>query len=415
MGLSWSKRHRHEHQPQPQQQHPQPPPTPSANPPSTLTLPPPTPSPPQPPSPPRGYNLPPQPPSYAFAANAPHSTAQPPAQNPYPALPPYTPPRPPAPPPPPLPPPYNYSYNFSGYYSRPVNMMGHYNYRPYYVPQISGWGPSTAPLPPAAPAQLAPYVDHQSAKKIKNDVNVHKDTIKLQLDDLNPDCHLVTFTFDALVDGRITILYFAKEGENCRFTPVYPEIVPVKIPFQKGLGQKFCQPSGTGVDLGFFDTDDLSKPAPGDDIYPLVILAESCLESTPMDGGLKEEVLNASAHAPHAQITEAVLEKKGDGNFQVKVIKQILSIDGARYELREIFGISDSDESAISDVESGKECIICLTEAKNTAVLPCRHMCLCSDCAKELRLQSNKCPVCRQPIKELLEIKVDEGSNSTHI
>lgn len=170
---------------------------------------------------------------------------------------------------------------------------------------------------------------------------------------------------------RITIFYFAKEGENCKFSPVYPEIVPVKIPFQKGLGQKFCQPSGTGVDLGFFDTDDLSKPVPGEDIYPLVIVAESCLASTPVDEGSKEEVLNAS---PHAQITQAVLQKKGDGSFQVKVIKQILAIDGSRYELREIFGISDSDEAAISDVDSGKECIICLTEDKNTAVLPCRHM-----------------------------------------
>lgn len=33
-------------------------------------------------------------------------------------------------------------------------------------------------------------------------MNVHKDTIKLQSDELNQDCHLVTFTFDALVDGR---------------------------------------------------------------------------------------------------------------------------------------------------------------------------------------------------------------------
>lgn len=81
-------------------------------------------------------------------------------------------------------------------------MMGHYNYRPYYAPQISGWGPSVAPLPQQPTVQPAPYVDHQSAKKIKNDVNVHKDTIRLQLDELNPDCHLVTFTFDALVDGR---------------------------------------------------------------------------------------------------------------------------------------------------------------------------------------------------------------------
>ncbi|KAG8363786.1 hypothetical protein BUALT_Bualt19G0058600 [Buddleja alternifolia] len=310
--------------------------------------------------------------------NAPYSTPHPP------------PPQHPYPPPPPLPPYNHYTYNSSNYYS---------NYRPYYPPQITGWGPPAAPRPPTPPLQPVPYVDHQTAKKVKNDVNVHKDTIRLQLDDLYPDCHLVSFTFDALVDGSITIFYFAKEADNCSFTPLYPEIVPVKVPFQKGLGQQFHQPSGTGVDLGFFDIDDLSKPIPGEDVYPLIISAESA-----MNDCSNEELLNTS---PHAQISQAVLEKKDGGNFQVKVIKQILWTDGARYELRDIFGISDSDEASISDLESGKECVICMTEVKNTAVLPCRHMCMCSECAKELRLQSNKCPVCRQPIEELLEIKLD--------
>lgn len=47
-----------------------------------------------------------------------------------------------------------------------------------------------------------PYVEHKAAKKIKNDVNVHKHTIKLTVDDQGSDSHLVSFTFDALVDGR---------------------------------------------------------------------------------------------------------------------------------------------------------------------------------------------------------------------
>lgn len=264
--------------------------------------------------------------------------------------------------------------------------------------------PPPAPLPLLAPA---PYVDHQSAKKIKNDVNVHKDTIRLEVDEVNRDCHLVSFTFDAMVDGSITILYFAKEGDNHAFNPVYPDIhVPVKIPFQKGLGQKFCQPSGSGIDFGFFEIDDLSRPA-GGDVFPLVISAESNLSSTVMDEDSNNEILNTSAHA---QITQAVIEKNNEDHFQVKVIKQILWVDGVRYELREIYGISDSNE-IIDDKDSGKECVICMTEPKDTAVLPCRHMCMCSECAKELRLQSNKCPICRQPIEELLEIKVDEASS----
>ena len=51
--------------------------------------------------------------------------------------------------------------------------------------------------------------------------------------------------------------------------------MPAKIPFKKGLGQKFRQPSGTGIDLGFYELDSLSKPSPGEDIFPLVISAET--------------------------------------------------------------------------------------------------------------------------------------------
>ncbi|KAI3790704.1 hypothetical protein L2E82_03947 [Cichorium intybus] len=106
------------------------------------------------------------------------------------------------------------------------------------------------------------------------------------------------------------------------------------------------------------------------------------------------------------QITQAVLEKNNGDHFKVKVIRQILWIDGIRYELREIYGIGNSEES-FDDTGSGEECVICMTEPKDTAVLPCRHMCLCSECAKALRLQSNKCPICRQPIEELMEIKIN--------
>ncbi|CAH9087172.1 unnamed protein product [Cuscuta europaea] len=205
----------------------------------------------------------------------------------------------------------------------------------------------------------------------------------------------------------ISILYFGKEGTNCKYTPVYTEIKPVRVPFQKGLGQKFCQPAGSGIDLGFFDINDLSRPLPGENAFPLVILAESCLPSTSVEEHALDEL--QSNNFMHAQITEAVIERHSDDNFQVKVVKQILWVEGVRYELREIFGIGKPNEAAIND-DSGKECVICMTEPKDTAVLPCRHMCLCSECAKTLRLQSNKCPICRQTIEELLEIKVNEGS-----
>lgn len=169
-----------------------------------------------------------------------------------------------------------------------------------------------------------------------------------------------------------TIFYFAKEESNCRFFPLYPEVCePFKFPFQKGVGQKFSQPSGTGIDLGFFELDDLSKPSAKEDVFPLVISAETCLPSVPTKGSLDDPSPSSS---PHMQITQAVIQKNDQTGFQVKVFKQILWIDGIRYELREIFGIENSAAESFKDDDPGKECVICLTEPKDTAVLPCRHM-----------------------------------------
>lgn len=115
------------------------------------------------------------------------------------------------------------------------------------------------------------YVDHR--KKINNYVNVHQDSIRFEVDEKNKYCYLISFTFDAIVDGSISIFYFTKEGANCTFSPLYPEIhKPVRIIFHKGLGQKFHQPSGMGLDLGCLDMDDISKPFQGD-VFPLVICA----------------------------------------------------------------------------------------------------------------------------------------------
>nr|GMD48212.1 probable E3 ubiquitin-protein ligase LUL4 [Ipomoea batatas] len=343
MGISLSKRQQQHHQPPPPSLPQLPPPPPPPQQPSSSSVPPP---------PPLSSHAPPPNPSFAYGANAPYSA---PSQNPYCLI--------PAPYPPQSNGQFNYGYNYP---NRPVIYHSSYH-PPYYLP--NAWSGYRPPQHVPLPLPAVPYVDHQNAKKIKNDINVHKDTIKLQVDDNNKDCHLVSFVFDALVDGSISIFYFAKGGTDCTYTPVYTEIKPVRVPFQKGLGQKFCQPSGTGVDLGFFDINDLSKPIPGENAFPLVIVAESCA-STSADEQPNEQQANKLSNA---QITEAIIEKNNEDHFQVKVIKQILWVEGVRYELREIYGISKPDEAAISD-DSGKECVICMTEPKDTAVLPCRHM-----------------------------------------
>ncbi|KAK6930027.1 hypothetical protein RJ641_004121, partial [Dillenia turbinata] len=169
------------------------------------------------------------------------------------------------------------------------------------------------------------------------------------------------------------------------------------------LGQKFCQPLGVRIDLGFYELDDLSKPSPDEDVFPLVICAETYPPAHSLDEHLGDPLPSPSSHL---QITLAVLEKNNEDQFQVRVMRQLLCVDGVRYELHQIYGIGNY-AADFNDSDPGKECMICMTEPKDTAVLPCRHMCMCSKCAKELRIQSNKCPICHQPVKELIEIKIN--------
>ncbi|KAK1696738.1 hypothetical protein QYE76_013435 [Lolium multiflorum] len=327
--------------------------------------------------------------------------APPPHYSNYPPPPPphhHHPPPPPPPPhhhhhhgPPPPPPPHH----------GPPSAAAYYYHQPPPPHAYGPWHPAPHLPPPPPPAITGPppqFVAHQQALKVKNDVNLRKDTIRLLPDPDDPDRRLVSFTFDAVADGSLLIYYFAKEGKDCSFSSVYPDLqTPTKIPFEKGLAQNYVQPSGSGIDLGFFSLDELSNPS--EEVFPLVVYAEAC--PSPEEGGQPE-------NSTRAQITLAVIEKHND-DLQVKVVKQILWIDGVRYELKEIFGIVNSTETDVPDADdddAGKECVICLTEPRDTAVFPCRHLCMCSGCAQALSLQSDKCPICRQPIEKLIEIKV---------
>lgn len=166
----------------------------------------------------RSYPYPPPPPplppppqhSYYYPADHHHPPPPlpPPPPNGYFSAPPYPPPHhhPPYRAYPPPPPSYGgpASYSSSSYSGPVVGRVGHH---PYYANQASGW---PAVRPAVAAAAPTAYVErHQNANKVRNVVNVHKDTIRVEIDEHDPDCHLVSFLFDALHDGRCWIFIFA--------------------------------------------------------------------------------------------------------------------------------------------------------------------------------------------------------------
>lgn len=82
---------------------------------------------------------------------------------------------------------------------------------------------------------------------------------------------------------------------------------------------------------------------------------------------------------------------------------QLPGIGTETYETREVFGGESHDPAVL-----GHDCVICMSEPRDTAVLPCRHMCLCGSCAETMRsrvqYRSYRCPICRERVGSLQQL-----------
>ncbi|XP_026170776.1 E3 ubiquitin ligase RNF157 isoform X2 [Mastacembelus armatus] len=264
-------------------------------------------------------------------------------------------------------------------------------------------GTRPVPFPYAAPPPQEPV------KTLRSLINIRKDTLrlvrcsedlKLPGDDAagkNRACYNVEFTFDADTQVAITIYYQAIE-EFHNGVPVYlpqdSSLQSETVHFKRGVCQQFCLPSHT-VNLSEWADDELLFDM-DKEIFPMVVQAV-------VDEG--EE------HLGHSHILLATFEKHMDGSYCVKPLKQKQVVDGVSYLLQEIYGIENkynSQESKVADDEisdNSAECVVCLSDVRDTLILPCRHLCLCNACADTLRYQANCCPICRLPFRALLQIR----------
>uniref|UniRef100_A0A8C7WPX8 E3 ubiquitin-protein ligase n=1 Tax=Oryzias sinensis TaxID=183150 RepID=A0A8C7WPX8_9TELE len=239
---------------------------------------------------------------------------------------------------------------------------------------------------PAPPPQ-------EPVKTLRSLINIRKDTLRLVRcsEDLklpgdeaagkNWACYNVEFTFDADTQVAITIYYQAIE-EFHNGVPVYlpqdSSLQSETVHFKRGVCQQFCLPSHT-VNLSEWADDELLFDV-DKEIFPMVV--------------------------------QAVVDE-GDETKQFLFLVNILlsQVDGVSYLLQEIYGIENkynSQESKVADDEisdNSAECVVCLSDVRDTLILPCRHLCLCNACADTLRYQANCCPICRLPFRALLQIR----------
>lgn len=227
----------------------------------------------------------------------------------------------------------------------------------------------------------------------------------------------VTVEFKATVHGIVEFFAPARETprrsdsqEDRSFAGGVTWPVIDEAPGGVHLTQQFSQ--GSGSKCGFnFDSRALplnsrmQDEADGSTRWPLVLVfwpgaavgQLGSLMASPPDGAL------LVACALHEE--------------QVEVQKQIIAWggQGAAFLIRELYGLREAqqqedregDGDAAPEVDNTALCVVCLTSPKDSALLPCGHLCVCYDCGASLRLNPlrNRCPLCRQPVHDLTYFK----------
>ncbi len=232
-----------------------------------------------------------------------------------------------------------------------------------------------------------------STKTIRNDVNLKKTTLRLVRDELEPRRFHVEFSFDTNVECLVSVHYAAVEAAGPagapRFSPLRGPAKPHKEKRPKGVGQAFRTRPEHALDTTRYSPADLQYDA-GVKRYPLVVHLEVAPSAAP----------TASVSS---QTTFADLVWEGPA-LVARPLKQKIQVGKLAYEMQEIYGIeggakptaqpaaSDADADPVDDadaiLENGRECVVCMTEERDTAVLPCRHMCASPAAPRRARARS---------------------------
>lgn len=112
------------------------------------------------------------------------------------------------------------------------------------------------------------------------------------------------------------------------------------------------------------------------------------------------------------QLTYAKLAGEAD-KYAVSVSKQRVVCGGRCAQVETLYGNfggrprqSASKGEVGIDSGEGTDCVICLTNPRDTAIMPCRHLCLCGTCANVTSSTwSFQCPVCRARVAAMVKLE----------
>jgi len=297
------------------------------------------------------------------------------------------------------------------------------SYEPQYLmpiaPREDTFSPEGIPRNPAFLRPAPP--DIKQTRLMKNPANLKKHSLKIEGTTLTSQ--ELTFEFDSLEPVEIIVKFLMHEelhsDDDTDGSPIvlipqdnsanFPNPISVQS-FPKGMNQFY---RSTPFDITKWPASRLKfcREQPQD--IPIVVelkVGERVRKTTKPCGGIRVRqacslytyVSVDHAAQPRASIKAALLV--------ADVFCQQMQYGSRRFNLKEVFG---KERLADNECEGNAECVICMTEPRDTAVLPCRHLCFCNYCAGIVRVQCDRCPICRQKVSSLLQFRREEEEPKT--
>ncbi|CDO62378.1 RING zinc finger protein, putative [Plasmodium reichenowi] len=252
-----------------------------------------------------------------------------------------------------------------------------------------------------------PNINIQRTSVVRNSLNLRRKTLKII--NVGNNNYLINFIFDALHDVEVSIYFCCKEqlteAKETIYCPTKYQTI-TKI-FPKNLNQVYMSELNEGINLNKMNINDIKCKPSYEYIIPILIVLKAI--GTP--------ILQAQYNYAYLQENQMNENKNNQDKYKIILYRQKIQFGNRSFEVQEIFGIEKSPETKTDPVDnylSGRECVICLTDERDTAILPCRHMCLCNVCANVVRMQNTKCPICRQEVQGLLQISIDKKDKNVN-
>jgi len=275
----------------------------------------------------------------------------------------------------------------------------------------------------------------------------------------------IEFNFDAEVDCSIRIFYFCTReitSNGITYKPKHPTYRSKVYHYKKGINQKFEQQDHTFQPYLFDEDLLIYKPLDADGnynsgaVFPIVIHCAALEGQTPRqshslvatiersqlddsysikplkqlifaDGvhyilqdiyGIENKQLAANpshrlSNTKDGSDADSRIKNKSNSlqsnlnrsNLNLSDSVSIASLTSVTCLSRQLRASHGSNHYKSSTGENAFECVICMSEERDTMLLPCRHLCLCSSCAQSLRYQASSCPICRCPFRAALNFR----------